>query len=137
GHYDLAVYSLAGRNAARYARRLVPPPPGVRGGFEVLLDLAMSVRRHGGGRRGRGLGAALLVSRVIGARRVLDLLLRFGPHRLSLRKLRANPHGIDLGPLRPQLPQRLGSGGKRMQLAPAVFLQDLARLEASLLEASK
>src|SRR5262249_23250232 len=42
-HYDLAFYALAVRNAARYARPLVRRPPGVRGDFEVLLDLALSV----------------------------------------------------------------------------------------------
>src|SRR5207248_5321180 len=46
-HYDLAFYALAVRNAARYAKPLVPRPPGVRGDFEALLDLALSVRRHG------------------------------------------------------------------------------------------
>jgi len=122
------------RNAARYAGPLVPPPPGVRGDFEVLLDLAMAVRRHGGGRRGRALGMALRASRLIGARRILDLMLRLGPHRLSLRKLTKKPHGIDLGPLRPQLPRRLGSRDKRIQLAPKVFLEDLGRLEATLSE---
>ncbi|MFL5415416.1 MAG: molybdopterin-dependent oxidoreductase [Myxococcales bacterium] len=131
-HYDLAFYALAVRNAARHAQPLVPPPPGVRGDFEVLLDLAMSVRRHGGGRRGRALGMTLRASRLIGAKRLLDLMLRFGPHRLSLRKLAKNPHGIDLGPLRPQLPGRLGSRDKRIDLAPAVFLADLPRLEATL-----
>jgi anaerobic selenocysteine-containing dehydrogenase len=133
-HYDLAFYALAVRNAARYARPLLRPPRGVRGDFEVLLDLAMSVRRHGGGKRGRGLGMTLLASRLIGARRVLDLMLRYGPHRLSLRKLLKNPHGIDLGALRSQLPGRLGTRDKRIQLAPAIFLADLARLEASLSE---
>ncbi|TMB35016.1 MAG: molybdopterin oxidoreductase family protein [Deltaproteobacteria bacterium] len=133
-HYDLAFYALAVRNAARYARPLVRPPRGVRGDFEVLLDLAMSVRRHGGGKRGRGLGLTLRASRLLGARRVLDLMLRFGPHRLSLRKLLKNPHGIDLGPLRPQLPGRLGTRDKRIALAPKLFLDDLGRLEASLSE---
>src|SRR3954464_14806826 len=133
-HYDLAFYALAVRNAARPAQPLVPPPPGGRGDFEVLLDLAMSVRRHGGGRRGRALGMTLRASRLIGSKRLLDLMLRFGPHRLSLRKLAKNPHGIDLGPLRPQLPGRLGSRDKRIALAPAVFLADLPRLEASLEE---
>src|SRR3954463_4572414 len=66
-HYDLAFYALAApnppppaplppptaRTPPRHAQPLVPPPPGVRGDFEVLLDLAMAVRRHGGGRRGR------------------------------------------------------------------------------------
>src|SRR6267378_624674 len=129
-HYDLVFYVLAVRNAARYVKALVPPPPGVRGDFEVLLDLALSVRRHGGGRPGWKLGASLRAARMLGERRLLDLMLRFGPHRLSLRKLEQNPHGIDLGPLRPQLPARLG--GRRLRLAPDIFLRDLDRLASVL-----
>jgi anaerobic selenocysteine-containing dehydrogenase len=110
----------------------MPRPAGVRGDFEALLDLALSVRRHGGGRRGRVLGATLRAARMLGERRLLDLLLRFGPHRLSLRKLARSPHGIDLGPLRPQLPARLCTPGKRLQLAPEIFLRDLQRLESRL-----
>jgi anaerobic selenocysteine-containing dehydrogenase len=131
-HYDLAFYALAVRNAARYVKPLMPRPAGVRGDFEVLLDLAQSVRRHGGGRRGRVLSATMGAARMLGERRLLDLLLRFGPHRLSLKKLEQSPHGIDLGPLRPQLPARLGTPGKRLQLAPEIFLRDLQRLEARL-----
>ena len=134
-HYDVVFYTLAVRNAARYVKPLVPAPEGVRGDFEVLLDLALRLRRHGGGRRGRVLGAVLRTVRAIGERRLLDLLLRFGPHRLSLRKLERNPHGIDLGPLRPQLPDRLCTKDKRLQLAPPIFLRDLQRLEARLGEA--
>jgi len=129
-HYDLAFYALAVRNAARYAKPLRPPPPGVRGDFQVLLDLALAVRRQGGGRPGWKLGASLRAARMLGERRLLDLLLRFGPHRLSLRKLEKTPHGIDLGPLRPQLPARLG--GRRLRLAPDVFLRDLDRLASVL-----
>jgi len=131
-HYDLVFYALAVRNAARYVKALVPAPKGVRGDFEVLIDLALSLRRHGGGRRGRMLGAMLRAARAVGERRLLDLLLRFGPHRLSLRKLEQNPHGIDLGPLRPQLPGRLCTKDKRFHLAPEIFLRDLERLEAHL-----
>ncbi|HEX9605368.1 MAG TPA: molybdopterin-dependent oxidoreductase [Myxococcales bacterium] len=131
-HYDLVFYTLAVRNAARYVKPLMPVLKGVRGDFEVLLDLALRIRRHGGGRRGRALGAVLRTVRAIGERRLLDLLLRFGPHRLSLRKLERHPHGIDLGPLRPQLPARLCTKDKRLQLAPPIFLRDLGRLEARL-----
>ncbi|HET7786759.1 MAG TPA: molybdopterin-dependent oxidoreductase [Myxococcales bacterium] len=131
-HYDLLFYLLSVRNAARYVKALVPPPPGVRGDFEVLLDLAQAVRRHGGGRRGRVQDLALRAARLLGERRLLDLMLRFGPHRLSLRKLEERPHGVDLGPLRPQLAARLAAGRRRLQLAPAIFLRDLSRLEESL-----
>ncbi|MGE5047109.1 MAG: molybdopterin dinucleotide binding domain-containing protein, partial [Deltaproteobacteria bacterium] len=135
-HYDLLFYVLSVRNAARYVKALVPPPPGVRGDFEVLLDLALALRRHGGGRRGRAQGAVLRAARLLGERRILDLLLRFGPHDLSLRKLARHPHGIDLGPLRPQLAARLAANRARLQLAPALFLRDLARLEESLARVS-
>ena len=131
-HYDVVFYTLSVRNAARYVKPLVPAPPQVRGDFEVLLDLALRIRRHGGGRQGRMLGAVLRTVRAVGERRLLDLLLRFGPHRLSLRKLERHPHGIDLGPLRPQLPARLCTKDKRLQLAPPIFLRDLDRLEARL-----
>jgi anaerobic selenocysteine-containing dehydrogenase len=131
-HYDLVFYALSVRNAARYVRALVPPPPGVRGDFDVLLDLALSIRRHGGGRKSRLRTAGLQAMRLLGERRFLDLLLRFGPHKLSLRKLEASPHGIDLGPLRPQLAARMAALGTKLQLAPPLFLRDLERLEASL-----
>src|SRR5260370_16408766 len=108
----------------------MPRPAGVRGDFEVLLDLAQSVRRHGGGRHGRVLSATLRAARLLGERRLLDLLLRFGPHRLSLKKLEQSPHGIDLGPLRPQLPARLGTPGKRLDLPPEIFLPALHALAA-------
>ena len=128
-HYDLAFYALAVRNAARYVKPIVPAPLEVRGDFEVLLDLAQSVLGHGGGRPKRMLKLSLRAARLLGERRLLDLLLRFGPHRLSLKKLAASPHGLDLGPLVPQLAARLE--GRRIQLAPEIFLRDLDRLEAS------
>ena len=56
-------------------------------------------------------------------------LLRRGLRGLSLAKLKANPHGVDLGPLEPRLPERLGTADKRLHLAPPEYLADLERLE--------
>jgi anaerobic selenocysteine-containing dehydrogenase len=131
-HYDLVFYVLSVRNAARYVKPLMAAPPGVREDFAVMLDLALSVQRRGGGRRGFKQRFALEAARRLGARRLLDLLLRFGPHRTSLRALDRSPHGLDLGPLEPRLPAALQTANKRLQLAPALFLRDLDRLEAQL-----
>ena len=131
-HYDLAFYALAVRNDARYVPALCKPPAVVREDFELLIDLARAVRRHGGGRPGARQSLVLRAARALGARRALDLLLRLGPHKLSIKKLLASPHGLDLGPLEPRLPARLFTKDKRLQLAPAVFLADLPRLEAQL-----
>ncbi len=54
------------------------------------------------------------------------------PSGLSIRRLEASPHGVDLGPLRPSLLRRLATPGGRVQLAPARHLEDLARAARAL-----
>jgi anaerobic selenocysteine-containing dehydrogenase len=81
--------------------------------------------------------------RFFGPERILDLGLRFGPYGaklnplskgLTLRKLKAAPHGIDLGPLNSCLPGRLRTADKHIELAPEVLVQDLERVKAKLLD---
>jgi len=76
-----------------------------------------------------------------GPEAMLDVMLRSGaygdgfgadPRGLSLAKLEANPHGIDLGPLKPRLPEILSTKSGRVELAAAEILADLERLEATL-----
>jgi anaerobic selenocysteine-containing dehydrogenase len=125
-HYDAAFYALSVHNSARYAEPLLTPPPGVRSDWDVLFDLALSLRAHGGGKPSHGLTWMARGLKALGPQRMLDLLLRTGPHRLSLKKLRQNPHGIDLGPLQPSQVK------KPVKLAPRELLADIPRLEADL-----
>jgi anaerobic selenocysteine-containing dehydrogenase len=73
----------------------------------------------------------------LGPRRLLDLALRLGPWGsgfrpfcggLDLGKLEAAPHGLDLGPLEPCLPERLQTSNGRIELAPELFVNDVQRL---------
>lgn len=131
-HYDLVFNTVAVRDVARYVKAAVAPPPGVRDDWEILLGLALALRARGGGRNRRNLGATLRVARALGPRRILGLLLRFGPHPVSLGTLERSPHGIDLGPLRPRLPDRLFTPDRRLRLVPRVLEEDLGRLDADL-----
>ncbi|MBD3656523.1 molybdopterin oxidoreductase family protein [Marinobacter sp.] len=54
------------------------------------------------------------------------------PKGLSLSNLRHLPHGVDLGPLQPTLPERLYTRDGMINLAPRRYLQDLQRLHALL-----
>lgn len=74
-----------------------------------------------------------------GSARMVDFMLRTGPYGdafgaapdgLSLAKLRANPHGIDLGPLQPRIPEVLRTASGMIELAPGEFVADLDRLWA-------
>jgi anaerobic selenocysteine-containing dehydrogenase len=72
---------------------------------------------------------------------VLDFLLRTGPYGdgfgadpdgLTLDMLERNPHGIDLGPLSPRLPEVLRTPSGRIELAPEPIVADLDRLRGAL-----
>jgi anaerobic selenocysteine-containing dehydrogenase len=128
--YSILNQALAVRNVAHWSPALLAKPPGLRHDWEVLLALAERVGRARGGveaLKGRLRGA---LGRGVGASRVLDLLLRLGPHRLSLAKLARAPHGVDLGPLEPRLARLMGR--RAIRVAHPVLVADLARLERRL-----
>jgi len=139
-HYDIIFYALSVKNAARYAKPITTPPPGVRHDWEVLIDLALGLHRKGGGRRDRKVVWSLRALRRLGPKRMLDLMLRFGPHGkgllgghgLSLAGLEAQPHGVDLGPLVPRLSEVIGTADGKVALAPPRIVSDVPRLEGAL-----
>ncbi|OBF89875.1 molybdopterin-binding oxidoreductase [Mycobacterium sp. 852002-51152_SCH6134967] len=76
-----------------------------------------------------------------GYERRLDMMLRLGAYGdafgansdgLTLGKLKAAPHGIDLGPLRPRLAEVLRTPSGRIELAPPELTADVARLRDAL-----
>ncbi|MEU9099067.1 molybdopterin-dependent oxidoreductase [Streptomyces sp. NPDC048361] len=91
-----------------------------------------------------GQDAGSLAGRLTGAsgpERRLDLMLRLGPYGdgfgadpdgLTLDRVLAHPHGIDLGPLGPRLAQVLRTRSGRIELLPAPIAADLPRLRATL-----
>jgi anaerobic selenocysteine-containing dehydrogenase len=139
-HYDLALNLTAVRNVAKYSSPLFSHKRGHRtyDDWKILAELScrLAARRHG------YLSRRYLVARVLrqaGPERVLDIGLRLGQYGkrlnplgagLSLDTLRKKPQGIDLGPLQSVLPGRLPQKHGLIDLAPQLFVDDLARLQA-------
>jgi len=80
-----------------------------------------------------------------GPERMLDLLLRVGaygdafgddPEGLTLAVLEENPHGVDLGPLEPRIPDVLRTASGKVELAPQAIVADVPRLRESLAAAA-
>ncbi|WP_375192502.1 molybdopterin-dependent oxidoreductase [Marinobacter sp.] len=92
----------------------------VRGALQPAVDLAMDIlpKRH----PLRGLAQLSPLNR-----RWQEL-----PKGLSLKALKDNPNGVDLGPLQPSLPDRLYTRDGRINLAPRRYLEDLGRLHEAL-----
>jgi anaerobic selenocysteine-containing dehydrogenase len=157
-HYDLVLYQLATRNVANYSPPVLDLEEGFPAEWEVLLRLAGIVSGQGpdpdvgaldrlvidsliqrevrsahsplSGRDASDVLADLEPLR--GPERALDLMLRAGPYELTLADLEERPHGIDLGPHEPRLPELLRTPSGKVELTPEPIVADLERVRASL-----
>jgi anaerobic selenocysteine-containing dehydrogenase len=130
-HYDIAFNLLAVRNIVKFSPALFQPEGEVKDDWEILLELQTRIENDGL----RGSLKRQFMKRLLPPERILDLGLRFGPHKLSLRKVREAVHGIDLGPLQPCMPGRLRTVDKRIALAPEPMVKDIERVKEKLLNA--
>ncbi|HEX2087247.1 MAG TPA: molybdopterin dinucleotide binding domain-containing protein, partial [Solirubrobacteraceae bacterium] len=140
-HYDLALYGLAVRNVANWSDPLLPLD--MPDEWETLLRLTGVVAGLGPDADVAQLDemvAATAASRagvepdpsLRGPERVVDAMLRGGAYGLSLADLEAAPHGIDLGPLEPRLPEVLSTPSGRVELAPGPLVADVERLASAM-----
>lgn len=120
-HYDLIFHVLAVRNTAKYAAALFEKKEKQRHDWEIFKALTECLS----GRPDDGSSPETM----------LDFVLQSGPYGkngMSLDRLKEAPHGIDLGPLKPCLPQRLFTKDKKIQLAPELLTSDIERLKGDM-----
>jgi len=115
-HYDVIFHHFAVRATARLNQSVFPISADQRFDHQIFAGLSERLS-----------GKALATP----AER-LDAGLRHGPHRLTLDDVRAHPHGLDLGPMQPVLPERLLTASGRIQALPEPMRRDLTRLHAAL-----
>jgi anaerobic selenocysteine-containing dehydrogenase len=131
-HYPMLEYAMGVRNFARYAKAALPPIDDARADFEILLDVSAALGRARGGAWKLAGPALRLLARGLGSGAILDGLLRIGPHRMRLRDLEVQVHGVDLGALQPRIRQCVATPDRKVNVAPEIFVADLARLERKL-----
>ncbi len=135
-HYDLALNAFAVRNVAKYSPALFARAADARHDWEICAALWTRLGVPKVARR-----AATAMIDKLGIEGLVDIGLRTGPYGigrggLSLAKLRAHPHGLDLGALVRRLPARLGTADRRVNVAPREYLTDLSRLARKYADAS-
>ena len=128
-HYDSTFNLLAVRNVSRFNRAILPRPEGALHDWEIFVGLAKAFAALAG----KPLKPTLTPAQMI------DLGLRSGRYGegtafdLSVQTLERHPHGIDLGPLQPNLGPRLKTTSQCIEAAPEVILADLQRFAAQAL----
>ena len=117
-HYGLALNAFAVRNIAKYCDPVIPRKVSERLDWEILAELSGRVFAPRPLRR-----LAIRAVRAARPERIVDALLRAGPYPLTVSKLRASPHGLDLGPLEAgRFLDRIGTADGCVDAAPADLL---------------
>jgi anaerobic selenocysteine-containing dehydrogenase len=137
--YEALLHLLAVRNTAKVSPRVLDPSPGAREDWRILGDLALALAaaRRPGSPGGRLASAARRRGWLPSPNRLLDVLIRTGPHGdrflpgsrgLSLERVARSPHGVDLGPLEPRLQRLLCTDSGTIELGHPTIAGELRAL---------
>lgn len=121
-HYPLFFGPLAVRNYGAYSPALLAKEPGSKADWEIVTELAAAIHAE----RGEAM------PNIPTPREQLDSMLRASPKGMSLAEVEAQPNGIDLGPLRPNLAERIRTPSKRIHAVPAPLVEELERFHADM-----
>ncbi|MET9626452.1 molybdopterin oxidoreductase family protein [Lentzea sp. NPDC006480] len=143
-HYDIAFLNNSVRNVVKYSRAAIPLEEGRVDETDIFFRLATIFSGLGPSADLDAIAAMQLagLKQQLGVdfepegetreERLLDLKLRTGPYGVSLKQLLDHPHGIDLGPLTPRLPEILRTVSGKIELTPEPIMADLPRVLAAL-----
>lgn len=160
-HYDVTFTQFSHHNHARFSPAVLARAPGQPEEWESMLRIAAIAKGLGAQAdiaalddsaleqelvktAGDAAGQVMAALRPLrGPERLLELGLRSGPYGdqfgqrpdgLTLEKIKAAPSGIDLGPMGRRIPEALRTPSGKIELAPQMLLDDLARVAAGLRE---
>lgn len=157
-HYDFLMQIVMVRNYTRYSPPVLPLDEDQRSEAEILARLTLIAAGAGASADPSGVDEMFINQLLTGAtqmpgspvegmdvatlratiegddgpEQVLDTLLKFGSHGLSLARLKEEPHGIDLGPLEPRVKELLRTPSGKIELTPEPIIADFGRLRARL-----
>ncbi len=144
-HMDLIFGAVSVRNFVQWSPKIMEPEGERREEWQIFDDLcaAMNLELVPYGLR-ELINGASGEDKPITPERMVDVLVRLGPFGdqygqkpdgLTLEKIKAAPHGIDLGPLRPGGRERkVKLPDHRIRAAHEVLVGDVARMRRALEE---
>ncbi len=124
-HYPVAFHNLAVRNTANFSEPTMPKAEGARYDYEIFLGLQQAIEK-------RTLSEEEIEKKATYYQMNPELLLNMGLSAgntgADLSQLKANPHGIDLGPLRSNLKEKILTNSGKIDLMPSIYIDQLQSL---------
>lgn len=130
-HYDFAFHKLAVRNTARFNEPVFEPGPNTRHDWQIFNELSAEMAKL----------KQIDFKPLMPPHQIVDFSLQMGPYgeqsghamKLDLKTLKDNPHGVDLGGLKPSLSEdRLCTEDQLINCLPDVIPADVERLQSDM-----
>jgi anaerobic selenocysteine-containing dehydrogenase len=129
--YDVVFQALAIRNGAKFSQPVFKADKQQRSDLQIFTELAWRMQNGHWLQKMRGWLKKELLQR-LGCEWIINRKLKQGPYYksqgLDLKKLKNSPHGIDLGPMQPCLPERLFTSDSTIHLAPEEFVSEMKKV---------
>ena len=132
-HYDVAFFRLAVRDVARFNEAVFDRPMGTLHDWEILSGLSKALSEV----------KQIPFKPLIEPKMLMDMGMQMGPygksagseHQLSLAALQKHPSGIDLGPLKESLSNRICTQDKSIHLVIDALIEPIRALSQERSEA--
>lgn len=124
-HYSMAFHNLAVRNTAKYSDPVVNKSEGSLYDYEIFLGLQKAIEKLTLSAEEQSKNKNYFK---MNPELMIDMMLKSGQSGLTLKELKENPHGIDLGPLQPVFPQNLLTEDSKINLLPSIYIDQLQSL---------
>ncbi|GAA4037951.1 molybdopterin oxidoreductase family protein [Parerythrobacter jejuensis] len=121
-HFTFFFGPLAVRDFGAYSPATLEMEEGAKADWEIASELAQAILSAKGKQ----------VPNLPTPREQLDAMLQASPAGMTLAEVEAQPNGVDLGPLKPCLAERLLTEDKKIHAAPDPLLEDCARFAETL-----
>jgi anaerobic selenocysteine-containing dehydrogenase len=129
-HFDIFFNSFSVRNTVKYSAPLFEKENYQRSDWQILNEISARMSNETFDQKRQEITPEM----------ILDMELKsgaYGEEGMSLQKLIDNPHGIDIGPLKPCLKDRIKTADGRIYLLPQLYVDDLPRLNAVMLQPAR
>jgi anaerobic selenocysteine-containing dehydrogenase len=133
-HYDVVFHNFAIRNSTKFSPAIFPILENSKTDWQIYLSLAERLDKLNGLPTDK---YAILWNKE--PKGVVDDMLKMGHYKhegkpISIDVLLDIPHGIDLGPLQPDLPNAIYHTDKKIDMSFDYFMADLSRLNKHFFE---
>lgn len=124
-HYDVTFNGFAVHNVAKYSPALFTKKDNEKHDWEITLELAKRLDKTAN----ITTKIERWLTKAFGPKFLLNQGLKRGPYdHVNLKSLKKQPHGIDLGALKPMLPAALQHKDKKIHLNMEFYKSDLGRV---------